>query len=263
MRDIIKQVFLSLLVAIGSNIPAFSQPTLDFKETTFDFGEIAEGEIASHEFVFTNNGNQPLVLSSVKASCGCTTPSWTKEPVLPGKTGHIKASYNSKNRPGGFNKSITITSNATQATKVVFIKGTAVKQATLEPLFDKEALEQAPSIILKQQHLQLGKVQMGSSHPVDLVVHNQGKSLLQIKGIYSTCKCISLMPDSPTEVIPGSSITLNLVFTPKKLGDYTYGAQILSNDLIQPKHQMYFTSEVTPTPDASSVVKESPTKITF
>lgn len=263
MRVIMKFLFLPLLVALGNVIPAFTQPTMDFDQTTFDFGEITEGDIASHEFIFTNTGNQPLVLSSVKASCGCTTPSWTKEPILPGKKGHIKASYNSKNRPGGFHKSITVTSNAVPATKVVYIKGTSVRKTALEPLFDKEALEQAPSIVLKQQHLQLGKVQMGSSHPMDLVVYNQGKSLLEIKGIYSTCKCIGIMPDSPMEVRAGSSINLSLVFTPKRLGENTYGAQVLSNDLIQPKHQIYFTSEVTPTPDASSVVKESPSKITF
>ena len=256
-------LYLILLFTAGSFSTSFSQPTIDFKEATHDFGEINEGIIASYEFVFTNNGNQPLVLTAVKASCGCTTPSWTKDPILPGKSGHIKASYNSQNRPGGFHKSITVTSNAVEASKVVFIKGTAIKKTAFEPLFDKEELEKAPRIILQQQHLQLGKVQMGSSHPLGLLVHNEGKSPLEIKGIYSTCRCVSIMPDSPQEVMPGSKENLELVFTPRAQGEFTYGAQILTNDLVQPKYQIYFTSEVTPKPDASSVVKEAPTKISF
>ena len=256
-------LFLTLWLVFGSFGTCFSQPTIDFKQTTFDFGEISEGSVAVHEFVFTNNGNQPLVLTSVKASCGCTTPSWTKDPILPGKTGHSKASYNSKNRPGGFHKSITVTSNADQATKVVYIKGTAIKQTSLEPLFDKEELDNSPRIIIEQQHLQLGKVQMGSSHPLNLLVRNEGKSPLEIKGIYSTCRCLSIMPNSPQEIMPGSKVNLELVFTPRIQGEFTNGAQILTNDLVQPKYQIYFTAEVTAQPNASSVVKEAPSKISF
>ena len=82
-----------------------------FNEETHDFGKIPKGTPVNYEFSFTNNGKEPIVISNVQASCGCTTPKWTKEPILPGKSSTINVQYNAAN-PGGFNKSITITSNA-------------------------------------------------------------------------------------------------------------------------------------------------------
>ncbi len=94
-------------------------------DETFDFGELQEGPQAEHIFEFKNTGNEPLIIQNVSASCGCTTPEWQKEPVLPGKTGKITVHYNTQGRPGPFTKSIFITSNATKETerKELYIKG--------------------------------------------------------------------------------------------------------------------------------------------
>ena len=242
---------------------AFSQSKLEFEAITYDFGQIEEGTVAIHEFVFTNDGDQPLIISSVKASCGCTTPDWTKEPVLPGKQGFIKASYNSKNRPGGFHKSITVTSNSSTPTKVVYIKGVTVKSTVLKPMFSIEELDNAPKAEIVEQHLQLGKIQIGSSIPVSFNVRNNGKSLLEIKGIYSNCRCLTLMPGKSLVVEPGSNKVLELIYTPKTAGELTQGAYILSNDLIQPKYQIYVTSTNVSTQNKSSLVKETPSSFTF
>ena len=95
-----------------------------FNETTHDFGEIEEkGGKVSFDFVVTNEGGEPLVISNVKASCGCTTPSWTKSPIEPGKTGIITATYNPQGRPGRFNKSITVSTNFSPAPYTLYIKG--------------------------------------------------------------------------------------------------------------------------------------------
>lgn len=107
--------------------PNPNAPKLSFKEETFDFGAIPEGPQVTHEFKFKNEGKEPLVLTNVKASCGCTTPSWPKEPVLPGKEAVITATYNTQGRPGAFSKTITITSNASESNKIIFIKGEVVK----------------------------------------------------------------------------------------------------------------------------------------
>lgn len=104
-----------------------SQPIFQFNEESYDFGEIPEGEKYTHEFTFVNIGKEPLIVKGVKASCGCTTPNWPKEPIMPGETGIITATYNSKGRPGNFNKAITITSNAVTPTKRLFIKGTVLR----------------------------------------------------------------------------------------------------------------------------------------
>ena len=99
-----------------------------FNEETYDFGRVPKGTPVNHEFNFTNNGKEPIVISNVQASCGCTTPKWPKEPILPGKTSVINVQYNAAN-PGGFNKSITITSNAKSPTNVLYIKGTVEAQS--------------------------------------------------------------------------------------------------------------------------------------
>lgn len=98
-----------------------------FESETHDFGTVNEGTQATYEFEFANTGKEPLIIQNVRASCGCTTPSYTKEPVAPGQKGKIKVVYNSSGRPGGFNKAITITSNAKTPTKVVYIKGNVEK----------------------------------------------------------------------------------------------------------------------------------------
>lgn len=99
-------------------------PKIVFKENEFDFKSVDEGPKITHEFIFTNKGKEALVLSNVKASCGCTTPVWPKEPILPGQEGKILVTYNTSGRPGPFTKTITITSNADEPNKVITIRGT-------------------------------------------------------------------------------------------------------------------------------------------
>ncbi|MBI4646749.1 MAG: DUF1573 domain-containing protein [Bacteroidia bacterium] len=97
--------------------------SISFNEETHDFGVIEEnGGKVSNKFEFTNTGSEPLVINNVKASCGCTTPEWSKEPVPAGAKGYVTATFDPKNRPGNFNKSITVTYAESQ-TKVLYIKG--------------------------------------------------------------------------------------------------------------------------------------------
>lgn len=109
----------------------YAQGKLQFEKETHDFGSIAQGTPVSVEFKFKNTGDQPIILSNVQASCGCTTPEWSKDPVLPGKTAVVKAGYNAA-AMGAFNKSITITSNAANSTQVIFIKGTVVDKSQIK-----------------------------------------------------------------------------------------------------------------------------------
>jgi hypothetical protein len=84
---------------------------LKFKNEEHSFGTIPEGPSVSYDFEFTNTGKEPVILQNVTASCGCTTPSWSKEPILPGKSSKITASYATQGRPNSFTKEITVTSN--------------------------------------------------------------------------------------------------------------------------------------------------------
>ena len=89
---------------------------------THDFGKIKQGTPVTHEFKFTNTGKAPLIITNVQASCGCTTPSWTKEEVMPGGSGFIKATYNAA-AVGAFNKTITVTANIESGFAQLTIKG--------------------------------------------------------------------------------------------------------------------------------------------
>lgn len=112
-------------VSPTDNKAAEPTTTIKFKEETHDFGNLKEGDPAEFEFTFTNTGKKPLILTDVHPGCGCTTPTWSKDPVMPGKTGVIKAAYGTKGRVGAFNKNITVTSNA--GTNVIYIKGVVEK----------------------------------------------------------------------------------------------------------------------------------------
>jgi hypothetical protein len=97
-------------------------PEITFEKDVHDYGKIKQGADGNCEFKFKNTGKEPLIISTAKGSCGCTVPSWPKEPIKPGDSGVIKVSYDTK-RAGPISKSVTITSNAKTATKVLQIKG--------------------------------------------------------------------------------------------------------------------------------------------
>lgn len=98
-----------------------SKAKIVFETLEHNFGTIAQGGDGNCVFKFKNEGTMPLLLTNVTSSCGCTTPSWTKDPVLPLKTGEIKVHYDT-NRLGGFSKTITVSSNAERV--VLSISGT-------------------------------------------------------------------------------------------------------------------------------------------
>ena len=108
--------------------PKPSKAVISFAKPSFNFGSIPQNVPATHVFSFTNKGSEPLVLSNVQPSCGCTTPDWPKEPVAPGKKGVIKATFNAAT-VGTFTKSITVMSNAKNGTVILNFTG-EVKPAT-------------------------------------------------------------------------------------------------------------------------------------
>lgn len=102
-------------------------PGIKFEKTVHDYGTIAYGGNGDCEFVFVNNGTEPLLLSDVRSSCGCTTPAWPREPIMPGNSSTIKVHYDT-HRVGGISKSITVTTNGTPDRVVLQIRGTVQPQ---------------------------------------------------------------------------------------------------------------------------------------
>jgi hypothetical protein len=104
-------------------------PEITFTSLEHDYGTIPQGANGDCVFNFKNTGNEPLILSDVRKSCGCTTPTWSKEPILPGQKGVINIGYNTNN-VGTFSKTITVISNATNSSVVITIKGTVTAKET-------------------------------------------------------------------------------------------------------------------------------------
>lgn len=124
MKKII--LLIAMLSCIGiTYASAQGQAEIKFEKTTHNFGTFSENNpVVSYEFTFTNIGDAPLVIHQAIASCGCTVPEYTKEPILPGKTGKIKVTYDGKGKyPGYFKKSITLRTNSKTEMIRLFIEG--------------------------------------------------------------------------------------------------------------------------------------------
>lgn len=113
-------------------------PQISFEQETIDYGKVEKGANGVREFVFTNTGKEPLIITNARGSCGCTVPSWPKEPIAPGESGSIKVKYDTQ-RVGPINKSVTVSTNASVPTKVLRIKGQVVKPAQEKTTPERES----------------------------------------------------------------------------------------------------------------------------
>lgn len=119
---------LTLSFILFSFFNSFSQKSeIVFETLEYNFGDIQENKgKVSHKFSFTNNGKESIRILTVKPSCGCTTPNWSKDEIKPGKKGFIIAEYNPKGRPGVFRKSLSVITNDNRRS-LIFIKGKVVR----------------------------------------------------------------------------------------------------------------------------------------
>ena len=106
-----------------AEVPTGPTTEMTFQETEFDFGTITEGDKVSHTYTFKNTGNEPLILSNAKGSCGCTVPVWPREPIAPGDSGEVTVEFNSKNKRGQKNQKVTITANTNPPQTFIYLMG--------------------------------------------------------------------------------------------------------------------------------------------
>ena len=118
-----KILFLAIaLMALTAVHAQQKDSTIVFNKTVHDFGEMVQGIPQTYSFEFINAGKEVLVIESVRASCGCTSSGWTKEPIKPGEKGYVSATYNAATK-GIFDKSLTVVSNGIPNTIILRIKG--------------------------------------------------------------------------------------------------------------------------------------------
>src|SRR6478735_2854945 len=115
--------FLVFIAVLGLMAPALAQeastkangPVISFEKKTHDFGDIFQGDKVEETFKFTNTGNEPLIITDVRVTCGCTTKSYPKEPIQPGGKSEIVVAFNSAGKMGHQDKTVTVVSNAVNA----------------------------------------------------------------------------------------------------------------------------------------------------
>lgn len=120
------KLLFSLVAFVSLHI---ANPEIKFDADKFDYGKVRIGSAVNHIFVFTNQGDQPLIITKVVPSCGCQVASFTKEPVKPGEKGEINVKFDTKNRPIGFNlKQLTVFSNARNSPHTLILRGEIQKK---------------------------------------------------------------------------------------------------------------------------------------
>ena len=173
-----KRVILILsLVFFG--ISVWSQPVMKLSSAEHNFGTFKEeAGRQTFKFVVMNTGNQPLVIQNIVASCGCTTPEWTKGPIPPRGTGKITAIYDPANRPGQFNKTLSVYTNSKPEVVVLVIKGEVIaREKTMEELFTFPV----GSVRFESNHLAFTNVKKNEKKIRVMPIVNHGKTPAKIE----------------------------------------------------------------------------------
>ena len=253
--------FIMLICLLLTGFTVSAQGELKFEKETHDFGTIAEGTQATYEFKVTNVGNQPVVIANVQPSCGCTTPDWTKEPIMPGKSGVIKTVYNSAGRPGPFHKSISITSNSIKPNAVIFIKG-EVGPKDLKTSYTPEQKENSPRLAVGKTSYSFGKLEKGQKAVAKFIVKNTGRQDLIIKGVKANCNCVSYKISQPA-IKAGQQAVLELTYIPTALKEQNEVVTVLSNDIIMPDLKLALKANVVESLASKNMLREGAQPVPF
>jgi len=172
------KLFFAIVFVFPVLLVAAQQPQIVFSSLEHDFGAFKEADgIQTTNFEFTNKGSVPLVINAVTASCGCTSPKWTKEPVPPGEKGTISVSYDPRNRPGTFNKSVLVRSNASNSTTVLRITGKVEeREKTLAELYPR----QIGALRAKTNHISFSHMKTREVKSKELELVNDTDKPLQV-----------------------------------------------------------------------------------
>jgi len=253
--------FVSTLALCLLALAARAQGVLTFEHPDHDFGKVPEGTMATYEFRFKNTGNQPIVIANAQASCGCTTPEWTKAPVLPGKSGVIKAVYNSAGRPGVFVKTITVASNASEASKVLSLKGTVLTKEELRATLTPAQLASSPKLVLERSTYDFGRMEAGQQLVARIGVRNTGPKDLVLTTVSSACYCVGYRA-VPAPIKPGQSTVVELMYSQRTVGPATEVVTLDSNDM-HGDAKLTLKANVVKDLVPTSLVKESGASVPF
>ena len=234
----IRYLFTLLCTAIACHTMA--QAVIEFGERRYDFGTIEEelGKVSCN-FEFKNTGNEPLVISNVRATCGCTVPEYTQEPILPGATGCIKVTFNPAGRPGKFSKSIYVHSNTDPERTILRILGEVVRSETTTQ--SAQYAYRIGDLALNALHLSLSKIPKGHTTQGSIEIVNVGSTAL-------TPHALNLPEHIQVDFTPdtlhkGERGILSVTYDPDAIDDWGYRRDEFNI--------AGTTTEATPTSDAT------------
>jgi hypothetical protein len=215
-----KTIILALVLTIAGFVANGQQKgaNISFDLESFSFGKIEETKGAvSYVYNFTNTGSEPLVLQNVQPSCGCTTPEWSKKPVVPGGKGFIKATFNPAGRPGPFVKSITVVSNAANSPVVLKFSGEVIGK---EPAAEEKFTFSIDNLRLVSTYLALGKISSAKTASKTIEVLNGGSSPINLS-FPSVAPYLEILV-SPSTIKPGQKATITINYNAKKKNDWGF-----------------------------------------
>lgn len=216
MKNVL-QLFLVFGLVVLTSFAVAQKPQIVFENLEHNFGSFKESDgVQTTTFKFTNKGEVPLVLSNVRASCGCTTPKWTREPVPPNGSGEIQVSYDPKNRPGSFNKTVMISSNAENGTTVLRILGRVEeRERTLAEQYPREI----GSLRVKTNHISFARMTEDETKSQELELVNDTDKPVKV-GFRTVPKHLSAKVEPETIPANGKG---NLIVTYNAKEADTYG----------------------------------------
>lgn len=249
-------LLLSALVLAVSVMAQNGVPVIKFNETTFDYGKFKEeAGPQTHSFEFVNTGTSDLLVSRVVASCGCTTPEWTKAPVKPGEKGFVKVTYDPANRPNKFKKTATVYTNANPAVSVLVIEGDVIaREPTLDELY-RWPVGAAGEIRFTSNHLAFTDVNKGEKKIRVMELINTSDRPIKV-GFDRVPEHLALKV-KPETLKPGEKGIVEGTYDGSKKDDWGYVndlVRVIINDEVQNNVYMVLSANIVE--DFSSLTKE-------
>ena len=213
----VKSTLLTILFTLLAEC-VVAQAVILFNEQRHDFGEVQENlGVVTHNFEFRNTGNEPLVISKVRTSCGCTVPEYSEAPIAPGETGHVKITFNPSGRPGKFSKAINVYTNTIPERTILRIVGNVVQDKVVP---DMQYAYRIGDVALKSLHLSMSKVVKGRIMEDSMEVVNVGAEPLVPRVVnVPQHLTVTFSPDTLTK---GQVGVMRIAYNPDAIDDWGY-----------------------------------------
>lgn len=213
----VKSILSTILFVLLAEC-AIAQAVIVFEQQRHDFGEVQENlGVVTHNFKFRNTGNEPLVISKVRTSCGCTVPEYSETPIAPGDTGHVKITFNPSGRPGKFSKSINVYTNTVPERTILRIMGNVVQDNSVP---DMQYAYRIGDVALKSLHLSMSKIVKGRITEDSLEMVNVGSQPLAPRAV-NVPKHIAVT-FTPDTLLKGEVGVMRIAYNPDAVDDWGY-----------------------------------------